>query len=193
MRTIEELDALAVRASVTVVSQARAADLGRATPCSEWDLGALLKHMITQHRGFAAAARGRGADPAVWRPRPLDADFVREYAAAADDVLDAFAKADGPFSLPELSTDREFPGRQAMSFHFIDYVAHGWDVAQSLDVTFALPEDVLTAALPIARAVPDGEPRLAPGAAFAPSLPVGPDADPLTQVMALLGRNVGGG
>ena len=37
------------------------------TPCEGWTLADLLAHMTVQHRGFAAAARGLGADPDVWR------------------------------------------------------------------------------------------------------------------------------
>jgi uncharacterized protein (TIGR03083 family) len=49
------LDASAVQASVQVVSQARAEDLARPTPCDGWTLTELLAHMTAQHNGFAAA------------------------------------------------------------------------------------------------------------------------------------------
>ena len=53
----------------------------------------------------------------------------------------------------------QFPAAQAISFHFIDYLVHGWDVARSLGVDYELEPDLLAAALPVAQAVPDGEPR----------------------------------
>jgi uncharacterized protein (TIGR03086 family) len=195
MRTkkdLQEADAAAVRASVDVVAGVTPADLGRPTPCRDWDLGALLAHMTVQHRGFAAAAAGQGADPAVWRPVPLGDFPARAYAEAADRVIAAFAQddvLDRPFALPEISTERTFPGRIAIGFHLVDYVAHGWDVATALGVPFALPTDVLEAALPIAQAVPGGSARSVPGAAFAPVVPVAHDADPLTRILALLGRS----
>jgi hypothetical protein len=40
----------------------------------------------------------------------------------------------------------------------------------------------------VARAVPGGERRLAPGAAFAPAVSW-PAADPLAEILALLGRS----
>jgi len=53
-----------------------------------------------------------------------------------------------------------------------------------------LSPDLLDAALRVARAVPGGEARLAPGAAFAPA--VGWQGDsPLDRVVALLGRDPG--
>jgi len=188
MHTISA-DELAVRATVALVARATPADLDRATPCSEWNLADLLAHMTAQHRGFAAAAAGHGADPAAWRTKD---NPLAEYAEAADQVIAAFALdgvLDRGFVLPELAADRPIPGRLAIGFHLVDYVVHGWDVARALELPFTLPDHVLAAALPIARAVPGGAARLAPGAAFAPSLPVPIGAKPLTEIITLLGRS----
>jgi uncharacterized protein (TIGR03086 family) len=76
----------------------------------------------------------------------------------------------------------------AIGFHLVDYVVHGWDVAASLGTGFQLPDGVVLAALPIARAVPDGQSRTVPGAAFAPGRPVPAGVDPLEEILALLGR-----
>jgi uncharacterized protein (TIGR03086 family) len=182
----------AVRTSVAVVSKASPYDLGRPTPCSAWTLGDLLAHMTAQHRGFAAAARGEGADLAVWQPRPLGAVPVAAYAAAADDVLDAFAGEgvlEREFALPEFGPGAAFPGAQAIGFHFIDYVVHGWDVARSLGLPFELDGDLAEDALRIALAVPDGDHRLTPGAAFRPALPTPESASPLERILTALGRS----
>ena len=162
----------------------------RPTPCGEWTLGDLLTHMSVQHRGFAAAAEGNGADRSAWRPRPAAGDPVAEYAAAADRVLRAFA-ADGvlarDFALPEIGGGT-FPAGVAISFHFVDYVAHGWDVARTLGLDLEVKPDLLAVALAVAEAVPDDETRLRPGAAFAPGVPAPRDASQLDRFVALLGR-----
>lgn len=187
---IVSLDARAVQATVGVVSRAGPPDLRRPTPCGDWSLGDLLSHMIAQHDGFAAAAAGDGDDPARWRVRPV-AEPVAEYRAAAGRVLAAFG-ADGvldrDFALPEISPVRRFPTAQAISFHFVDYVVHGWDVARSLGLDYRLEPDLLAAALPVAQAVPDGEQRLAPMAAFAPRVAASADMGTLDQIVAMLGR-----
>jgi uncharacterized protein (TIGR03086 family) len=191
---IAALDRRAVTASVEIVSRVTAADLDKATPCSDWTLGELLAHLTVQHDGFAAAAAGRGADLEVWAPRPLGADPVADYAAAAERVLTAFAAPgvlERKFSLPEISPALTFPGNLAIGFHFIDYVVHGWDVARSLGVPYELSADLAQAALPIARMVPDGQRRLVPGSAFQPGLAAQPDASLLDQVLAALGRSPG--
>ena len=202
---IVALDARAVRASVQVVSRVRVVDLGLPTPCGDWTLGELLAHMTAQHDGFAAAASGIGADLARWQPANPAADPAGEYAAAAGRVLVAFG-ADGvldrKFALPEISPKLRFPASQAIGFHLVDYVVHGWDVARSLGLGRAgyrpepdlLDSDVLRAVLLIAESVPDDERRRQPAAAFAPRVPAAPDADPFTppspldRIVALLGR-----
>lgn len=193
---LRPLHAAAVRATVGLVARATPADLAKPTPCAGWDLAALLSHMTVQHHGFAAAARGRGADETCWVPAPLGTDFPSRYADAVTDVLAAFAEPgvlDRPFVLPEFGTDRPFPGRLALAFHLVDYVVHGWDVARSLGLPYQPAPEILAATLPIARAVPDDANRLAPGAAFAPAHPVPPGTDPLTEILLLLGRRPGPG
>lgn len=164
-RAIVGLDARAVLASVQIVSRASAADLARPTPCPDWRLAELLAHMTAQHNGFAAAAAGYGADLVHWQTGAPVADPVGEYAVAAARVMAAFAAAGvlaGEFVLPEISPELRFPAAEAIGFHFVDYVVHGWDVAQALGRAYDLEPDLLTAALPIAQAVPDGERRRRP-------------------------------
>jgi uncharacterized protein (TIGR03086 family) len=191
-RDMVALDARVVRATVDVVCQAGPADLGRPTPCADWTLGELLTHMTAEHHGWVAAAAGDGGDLSRWQAGPPGADPVREYAAAAARVLAAFG-ADGvlerEFALAELSPSLRFPAAQAISFHFIDYVVHGWDVARSLGVGYELEPDLLAAALPVAKAVPDGELRKAGAVPFAPGISVPADLSVMDQIVALLGRS----
>jgi uncharacterized protein (TIGR03086 family) len=188
---IVDLDQRAVELSAQIVARAAASELGRPTPCAAWNLGELLDHMITQHYGFAAASSGRGGDPGVWQ-LVHPAEPIADYPAAARHVIDAFARPETlerSFELPEISPALKFPAARAISFHFVDYIVHGWDVARSLDVPFELSPDLAEAALVIARRVPDGESRLAEGAAFRPGIPSPPDGTALDQVLAALGRS----
>jgi uncharacterized protein (TIGR03086 family) len=186
------LDAQAVRASVELVERARPADMARPTPCADWTLHGLITHMTAQHYGFAAAAGGDG-DLARWRPRRLGSDPAADYRASAEAVLAAFS-ADGVldrrFPLPEFAAGPDFPARQAVSFHLVDYVVHSWDVARTLGLPVHFTRELLDTALQVAQAVPDGEARLAPGAAFSPAV-AWHDGPALDQVVALLGRSPG--
>jgi len=152
--------------------------------------------MTVQHRGFAAAARGKGADPAQWDAATVAdavaADPATAYAAAAADVLDAFAAdnvLEALFALPEFGPGAVFPGAQAIGFHFVDYVVHGWDVARAIDAPFALPDDVIAAVLPLVFAVPDGDFRTAPQSPFARAIDAGDAVSDLDRALLHLGRS----
>jgi uncharacterized protein (TIGR03086 family) len=189
----------AVIKSIELVDTVQLADLDRPTPCAGWNLEDLLAHMTTQHRGFAAAARGRGADLANWRVETFT-DAVRQdpataYAAAAHDVLEAFWAhgadgADGAlFALPEFGHNAVFPGAIAMGFHFVDYVVHGWDVAAALGVDYELPADVIAAVLPLVFQVPGGEVRDLEAVPFDRELEPIDGAGDFDRILRHLGRN----
>jgi uncharacterized protein (TIGR03086 family) len=196
---VRRLHRTAVLASVDVVSAVTADDLSKVTPCVGWSLADLLTHMTVQHRGFAAAALGHGADPAVWEPgsvaEAVAVDPAGTYSAAATEVIDAFAGADvldRQFALPEFGPGAAFPGAMAIGFHYVDYVVHGWDVARTMGQPFELPADVVAAALPLALAVPDGDFRAGESAVFGPAIPAIPSMGPtndLDRILAYLGRS----
>ena len=186
----------AVLATVDTVDAVTSGDLARPTPCAGWSLADLLAHMTAQHYGFAAAARGRGADSRVWDPGTVAgavaADPGAAYAASANDMLEAFA-ADGvleaPFVLPEFGPGASFPGAMAVGFHFVDYVVHGWDVARTLGATFELPAEVIAAALPLALAVPDGDFRSGDDVPFRPAVATNGVVSDIDRILAHLGRS----
>jgi len=193
---IRPLHRIAVLASVDVVSLVTADDLALATPCVDWNLADLLAHMTIQHRGFAAAARGHGDEESVWRPdtvaAAVAADPAGAYAEAAAEVLDAFASdgvLDASFALPEFGPGAAFPGAMAIGLHHVDYVVHGWDVARTLGRSYELPADVVTAAVPWAFFVPDGDFRTFDGAPFGPAMRSTEPAGDLDRILAHLGRS----
>jgi uncharacterized protein (TIGR03086 family) len=186
----------AVDTSVDVVNGVTLDDLDRPTPCAGWNLADLLAHMTVQHYGFAAAARGNGADLAVWEQATVAgavaADPAGAYAKAATEVLDAFSAdgvLDATFALPEFGPDATFPGSMAIGFHFVDYVVHGWDVARTIGAPFELPADVISAVLPMTLAIPDGDFREAEGSPFARAITPTGEASELDRVLLHLGRS----
>jgi uncharacterized protein (TIGR03086 family) len=188
------LHRIAILHSIDIVNTVAREDFGRPTPCGDWTLLDLLAHMTIQHRGFAAAARGAGADLENWNvDAVVDAvrtDHARVYADAALDAMDAFA-ADGTpevlFTLPEFGEGATVPGAMAMGFHFVDYVVHGWDVAAALGLCYDLPAEVIAAALPLVLAVPDGEFRSGAGAPFGVAIEPASGED-FARILRHLGR-----
>src|SRR4051812_49854993 len=71
---IRELDRRALAYAGEIVAGVGADRLTAPTPCPDWTLYGLLRHMVGLNEGFAAAARGGGADLTVWRNGRLGAD-----------------------------------------------------------------------------------------------------------------------
>jgi uncharacterized protein (TIGR03086 family) len=186
-----DLNRRATLRCIDLVAIVRSEDLQRPTPCAEWRLADLLAHMTIQHLGFAAAASGDG-ELFDWTPRPLGPHYAQDYAAAAHEALSAFdapGALDRHFVLTEIPEDPSFPGKQAIGFHFIDAVVHGWDVARSIGAAFDIPEDFAAPAVQIAQAVPGGPYREHPNAAFGPILASPEAPSPLDVVLTALGRS----
>jgi uncharacterized protein (TIGR03086 family) len=199
MHTIEDIRPFhrtAVAASVDIVNSVTLNDLHLPTPCAGWNLADLLAHMTVQHHGFAAAARGKGDDLAIWEPTTVAdavvADPAGTYAAAAADLLDAFGAdgvLDASFALPEFGSGATFPGVMAIGFHLVDYAVHGWDVARTIGAPFELPAEVISAVLPLALAVPNGEFRESEGSPFKQAIVRNEAASDLDRLLLHLGRS----
>jgi uncharacterized protein (TIGR03086 family) len=196
MADIRVLDRRALKITEAIVDRVDAGGLDRPTPCSEWDLGQLLAHMTGQNHGFAAAARAAAAQSEVtgisdWADRPVGDDPSGVFAASAAEVTAAFALEgvlERELWLPEVRGGQMFPAHQAIGFHFVDYVVHGWDVAASIGVPVEFDVDLLEAVLPIAEQVPGGASRTRVGAPF--QLGLDEPADGLLdRILLMLGRS----
>ncbi len=81
----------------------------------------------------------------------------------------------------------EVPGGVALGGYFMELVTHTWDLAQAIDPTTALDDELAHVALAYAEhALPAG--RRGPQVPFGTVLPTAPDATPYTRLAAWLGR-----
>ncbi len=189
---IQEFDRRALAYAGQVVAQVMPDRLPLPTPCPDWTLHGLIRHMISQNEGFAAAARGLGTDLAIWRNGRLGDDPRADFDASAKLVTEAFEEdgvLDRAFALPEVGGS--FPGALAIRFHFVDTVVHAWDVAVTIGVPWEPGDELVAAALRVAEKVPDTPDSRGPGLAFEPSAAVPADAADGERMLALLGRSPG--
>lgn len=187
---IRELDGRALDDVDRVVDRVPADRLDAPTPCAEWDLRALLTHMAGNNHGFADAAAGRPVDPAVWDGADLGDDVVEEYRRSARRVREAFAAPgvlDGTLHVHGFGA---FPAAAAIGMHFVDYLAHGWDVAKAIGIEHRLDPELCDAVLRIGRRWPPDSPAVwGEGAPFRARLPVSENASTADRMLAFLGRS----
>lgn len=185
---IRDLDWRALEVCGVAVAAIGPDELHHPTPCDDWTLHGLVRHLVSENLGFAGAAGGAAWDPAAWNAGLLGDDPYAAYLQSAETVTKAFS--------PDAVLDRQvevrefgvFPGRVAISFHFIDFLVHGWDVAQSIGAPFSPDEDLLDAALKIASKVPATPESRGPGRAFGIPVPIDEDAPAFDRLLAMLGR-----
>jgi uncharacterized protein (TIGR03086 family) len=168
-----------------IVGRVGAAELGNGTPCAGWDLRALLAHVVGQHHGFARAVVDGDAGVEAYAPRDSD------WAESAEALLTAFAGADleRPVRLVEIRGGQLFPVGAAVAFQLLDTVVHTWDVAAARSEDWRPDDELAGVTRKLAELVPQGESRLAEGAAFAPVVETS-GGDPWAEALALTGRRV---
>jgi uncharacterized protein (TIGR03086 family) len=178
----------ACAATDRIVQGVNDSQLGLPTPCTEWDVRALLNHLVGT-LGLGSALLSDTA-PTVemgpgWLPATdlLGDDPLKAYRLGVESLL-AAAGGDA-FDRPHATPLGEMPGQVLGGFTTLDILVHGWDlaVATAQDAAFddALAEDVLTFAH---QAITDDTraPRIGP------EVTVPSDAPATDRLAAFLGR-----
>ena len=182
-----EFDRRALESIEPIVAQVKPGQLRLPTPCEGWDLGDLLRHMIGQHRGFAAAARLEAANPSVWLDVDLGPDPAATYLAAAAEVVEAFARPGLADHRIEIFGYGVIPAPNTMIMHAVDYLAHGWDVAKTIGADSTLDSELCEQGMRYALRWPAHS--FVSGDPFGPHIDVAGDAPVDQRLMAYLGRD----
>jgi uncharacterized protein (TIGR03086 family) len=179
----------AVDAARAVVATVRPRDLASPTPCTEWDVRALIAHMTGVSQAFAGALldeEGADAEPEpAETPRSAE-DLTAAFARATDAAMRGWSTPGAlertlrlPWgAMPAAMGERIFVG---------DLLMHTWDLAKALGRPYAMDEDLAAAQLETMRRFYDPATR-GPGQAFAAAVDCPDDAPAQDRLVALSGR-----
>jgi uncharacterized protein (TIGR03086 family) len=177
----------AVQVGGTCVPHISEAQLGNATPCSEWDLRALLNHMVYELlwmpdilAGKTVAEVGDKYDGDVLKEDPKGA-----WQSAAEKANAAVEQAD-PAATVHLSYG-DVPASDYITEVGVDILVHGWDVGQAISCTLVMGDNLAKHAY--AYYLPRADAGRKNGS-FGPAVPVSDDTDIQTKLLGLLGRSV---
>ncbi len=190
MEDIVRLHERALDEAARLVDGVTPAQMSLPTPCSEWDVRALLTHLVGGNLRWVSVAQGRplprppaqGARPS---PELLGDDPATAYRRSAAVLTEAWQdpllldqQFDIPFGL--------MPGRAALTLHVVETVTHGWDLAKATGQSPAFDPDVVRTALHFTQeTLPPSRP---PGSPFAEAVPVADEAPEIDRLAAYLGR-----
>src|SRR3954469_10414454 len=182
--------ASATATACAVAAAVRPDQLDGPTPCAEYDVRALLGHVVAVLRRVAAVGRGEHpfSVPQVATEVPDDG-WGAAARAAADDVLAVWADPallERQLTLP-FGT---FPGAAALATYTGELTTHTWDAAVATGQDPAWDPQVLAVALAaIRRALPAD--NRGPGVPFGPVVEVPDDAPLIDRLVAWQGRDPG--
>lgn len=183
----------AVAQAKTIVAGVRDDQLSAPTPCSEWDVKALLGHLLGGALMFEAAAREGSVPQSVMGEitsgELVGSDFRERMATAADAMVAAFA-APGAIDRDIELPFGTMPGGRVMAIATMDTAIHAADLAHATGQPFDDAE-LAEATLEIGRAA-----DAAPGSflrmpgVLGPEHPCADDAPADARLLAFAGRKV---
>jgi uncharacterized protein (TIGR03086 family) len=164
----------------------REANLSAPTPCQDWDLRRLLRHVrtsladVTDMLAVQEFHGGSGPDtnPAA------GTDPVAALRAGIVDFLIALTSLPTAGRLCEIR-GRPLPAKIVVYVGAIEMVLHAWDIAQACRINRPIPSELASALLWVSP--PFAEAGLA-GHVFAAPLAAPTTATPSDQLLALFGR-----
>src|SRR4051794_7289210 len=163
------------------------------TPDTEWDVAALVGHMIEEHRWAAPLLHGQDLESAGLivqgsRKLPVDggvgANLAEEWDEAAVESSDAFS-ADGALDRSVALSRGDTPARQYLGEMTFDLVIHGWDLARAIGRDIEFPPGLVEGIYEQAQQFGD----LAGSGFFAPPVDVPDDAPALDRLLGFTGRD----
>jgi uncharacterized protein (TIGR03086 family) len=166
----------------TIIARVRPDQASLPTPCTEWDVRALVNHFVFDLHAFTAGVTGgeRGSPDADL----IDSDWIAAYDAARTSLLGAWRQkgVDGTIK----TRIGEFPTTWAVGQHLADVAVHAWDLATATHQSTRLDPEVARVALDWAHGALKPELR---GQAFGPEVEVPENAPIYERLVGFFGRN----
>lgn len=161
-------------------------DWSRPTPCSQWDVWALVGHLVYENLWFAALMRGETI-PEVgdrFEGDNLGDDPRAAWERSSRDAL-AAASEKGAWDRTVLLSRGPVPATEYGWEVLMDHTIHAWDLARGIDDDERLDPVLVEALLAW---LPDQVDRMRAGGGFADPIDVADDASAQDRLLAMLGR-----
>ena len=181
-----ELYVRAMERTRRTIDGVRADQWHAGTPCTDWEVRQVTNHLIGENLWAGELFTGKTIQEVG---NQLDGDLTGEDPAAA--YRHSVAVASTVVTAPGAMTQTchlsfgDYSGADYAEQLFLDTLIHGWDIAKGTGQDTRLDAELVAACLPIAHTLAS---QFRSAGVYGEDLPVAPDADPQTRLLALLGR-----
>lgn len=160
----------------------------RPTPCPDWDVRALLHHLVYENEWTPPMMEGATVAEVGDR---FEGDLLGDDPKAAFDAASARAVAaigaPGAMERTVHLSFGDFPGREYAMQLFADHLIHAWDLARAIGADERLDPDLVAAC---GEWFSSQEEAYRGAGVIGPRPSVAGDADPQTRLLAAFGRQV---
>lgn len=172
-----------------VATSVGADQLGRPTPCPEYDVATLVDHLVGA--GWRAVELGRGIAPtgADEFPHVELADAVGHLRQAGVEAAAAWGD-DRLAATTTMPSGETYTGSTLVDMYLCELVAHAWDLAVATGQMPLCPAELASAALQAAQAMlrPEYRDSMGTGNPFGAEQPASEQATTLERFVAFMGR-----
>jgi len=160
-------------------------DWRRPTPCSEWDVHALVNHVVGANVRYELLLHGAPTEQveALRTVDHLGDDALVSFVATAEGVVACFHE-DGALERIAHHATGDRTGRELLSMRILDAAVHGWDLARAIGADETLDDVVVAFLLAYLADLDPGPPAFEPAGADIPR-----HASAQDQLLHRLGRH----
>lgn len=161
---------------------------GRPTPCTEWDVRALVRHLVHENLWVPPLFAGQTIAEVGDRFEGdiLGSDPKGAWDASAAPAIAAITEPGAMDRTVHLSFG-DTPAEEYVWQLFMDFAIHGWDLARGIGSDETMDPEFVEALLPFARR---NEADYRAGGSFGPRVEVLEGADEQAVLLAITGRAV---
>jgi uncharacterized protein (TIGR03086 family) len=177
----------ALDATRAVVAGITADQWARATPCEEWDVRALLNHVVAGNWWASRLASGETIESVgtEYDGDVVGSDALDAYDRSAQAAAAAF-DAPGALDAPCAVSYGPVPGSVYAGHRFVDVLIHGWDLAVATGRPSPVTPALATACWQVVEPQLD---MLRASGMFGSDQAVPGDADVTTRLLLTVGRH----
>jgi uncharacterized protein (TIGR03086 family) len=159
-------------------------DWSAPTPDADWDVRALVAHVIEEQQWVPLLLDGRRVAEARVRIAPLGADLAGEWSRHSTIARTAWEHADLEAAV-RLSSDT-VPARDYLTEQVADVIVHNWDLARAIGADERLDDALVDAAWSVFEPQRD---TLEASGLYASPVPISTEAPLQLRLLALTGRD----